>query len=382
MEARLRPGKDNPRMGRSNVRRTRGFTDWLRRFIPVGVVVCGLISRAASPVVINEIHYNPDQKTEHVEFIELFNVGTNTVDLSGWYFSDGIQYTFGNGTFLAAGGYLVVAREPTAVLTKFGAAALGPWTGTLNNDGDRIVLRNAAGAVEDEVDYQPGFPWPTVGDAPGYSIELINPTFDNNLGANWRASAAGNPAQQSQTLIADHSDWKYLEGLSEASSPTTAWRALNFDDSGWPTGAAPIGYDPAIAMGTYLNDMRSNYTTVFFRAKFVVNDPSQIGALALEALYDDGFKVWINGANVLNVNISSAEVPFDGTAGPAREDGSYNHFDLNSPQGYLVSGTNIIAIQAANSSLTASSDFFLDPRLLATIGPATHGPTPGKLNSV
>src|SRR5205823_2804845 len=153
----------------------------------------------------------------------------------------------------------------------------------------------------------------------------------------------------------------------EASSPATAWRALDFDDSGWPAGAAPIGYDPAIAMGTYLADMRSNYTTVFFRAKFVVNDPADIGALALEALYDDGFKVWINGLNVLNANISTGEVPFDGTAGAVREDGSYNRFELGPPQSYFVTGTNIIAIQAANSSLSASSDFFLDLRLLASI---------------
>ena len=132
----------------------------------------------------------------------------------------------------------------------------------------------ATGGVEDEVDYQLGFPWPTVGDPPGYSIELVNPSFDNNLGGNWRVSVAGNPVQQSQTLISDQATWKYFKGLSEASFPSTAWRALNFDDSGWPTGAAPIGYDPALPMGTYLADMRSNYTTVFFRARFVVDDPA------------------------------------------------------------------------------------------------------------
>ena len=362
----------------------KGFMSRWDRFLRVAIgfcVVCAAAHAAAS-IVINEIHYNPDLKTEHVEFIELFNKGTNAVDLSGWYFSDGVSFTFPNGTFLAPGGYLVVAQDPAGVQSKFGASALGPWTGTLNNEGERIVLRNAAGGIENEVDYQQGFPWPTVGNSPGYSIELVNPSFDNNLGANWRASVAGNPTQQSQTLIPDHSIWKYFKGLSEASSPTTAWRALDFDEAGWLTGPAPIGYDPALAMGTYLNDMRSNYTTVFFRATFVVNDPSPIGGLSLEALYDDGFKVWINGANVLNVNIGTGEVPFDGTAGPAREDGSYNRFDLNSPQTYLVAGANIIAIQAANSSLTASSDFFLDLRLLAIIGPANHGPTPGRINSV
>ena len=346
------------------------------------IAVCVTSTCAWTAVIINEIHYNPDVKTEPVEFIELFNPGTNAVDLTGWYFSDGVNFSFPPGTFLASGGYRVVTENPAALQAKFGVDALGPWTGTLNNDGDRIVLRNGTGGVEDQVEYQLGFPWPTVGDPPGYSIELVNPAFDNDLAGNWRASVLGNPAQQSRTLIADHATWRYFKGLSEASSPTWAWRAPDFDDSGWPTGAAPIGYDPALAMGTYLDDMRSNYTTVFFRTKFVVDDPGQIGSLTLEALYDDGFKVWINGTNVLNVNISTGEVPFDGSAGSVREDGTYNRIDLTSAQRDLVPGTNSIAIQAANSSLSASSDFFLDLRLLADIGLANHGPTPGAINSV
>ncbi|HKS38359.1 MAG TPA: lamin tail domain-containing protein, partial [Verrucomicrobiae bacterium] len=349
---------------------------------------CGLFclgvssSSALAQVVINEIHYDPDVKTEPAEFIELYNAGTSAVDLSGWNFSDGIQYTFPNGTSIGPGAYAVVAQSPATVQGKFGAAALGPWIGNLDNDGERIVLRNASGGVEDEVDYQLGFPWPTVGDPPGYSIELVNPGFDNNLGGSWRASVAGNPVQQTQTLIAGGSTWKYFKGWSEASSPGSAWRQGNFDDSGWSSGAMPIGYDPSIPMGTFLGDMRSNYTTVFLRSKFVVNDPSAITSLILEALYDDGFKVWINGTNVLNPNMSADEVAFDGSAGTALEDGSYNTFVLNSPRSYLVSGTNVIAVQAANSSLGASSDFYFDSRLLSQTGPANRGPTPGAINSV
>ncbi|MHC4150390.1 MAG: lamin tail domain-containing protein, partial [Planctomycetota bacterium] len=41
------------------------------------------------PIVINEIHTRPDLKNEKVEFIELYNAGGETVDLSGWYFSRG-----------------------------------------------------------------------------------------------------------------------------------------------------------------------------------------------------------------------------------------------------------------------------------------------------
>jgi hypothetical protein len=358
---------------------------YLRRFGKL-LSACGLfslgISTAPAQVVINEIHYDPEVKTEPAEFIELYNAAITTMNLSGWYFSDGIQYTFPSGTTIAPGGYVVVAQSPATLQAKFGATALGPWVGSLDNDGEKIVLRNASGGVEDEVDYELGFPWPTVGDAPGYSIELVNPAFDNNLGGSWRVSVAGNPAQQTQTLIAEGSTWKYSKGLSEASSPSTAWRQGNYDDSGWPGGATPIGYDPSIPMGTFLGDMLFNYTTVFLRSKFVVNDPSAVTSLILEALYDDGFKVWINGTNVLNANISSGELAFDGSAGTAREDGSYITFVLNSPRGYLVSGTNVVAVQAANSSLGASTDFYFDSRLLSQTGPANRGPTPGAVNSV
>ena len=211
----------------------RGMGRWGARVF----LSCAVTFSLAAQVVINEIHYNPDVKTERAEFIELYNAGTNTVNLAGWYFSDGVQYTFPAGASVAAGGYVVVAENPLTIQSKYAATALGPWIGNLNSDGESIVLRNAAGGVEDEVDYQLGFPWPTVGDPPGYSIELVNPAFDNNLGGNWRASVAGNPAQQSQTLLADHSTWKFSKGTTEASSPTTAWRQPGYIDSGWPNGA-------------------------------------------------------------------------------------------------------------------------------------------------
>ena len=160
---------------------------------------CGavlVLSRASAAVVINEIHYNPDVKTEPAEFVELLNSGTNAVNLAGWYFSDGLNYAFPS-TNLGPGGRVVVAQNPVFLQTKFGAAgALGPFNADgssgLWSRGEKLTLRNAAGQIEDEVEYQLGFPWPTVGDAAvlgqGNSIELIHPSLDNNLGGSWRSS--------------------------------------------------------------------------------------------------------------------------------------------------------------------------------------------------
>ncbi len=158
------------------------------------------------PIVINEIHYNPDLKTELIEFVELHNTTTVDVNISGWQFTRGITYTFPAGTIIAAGSYIVVAEDPApayvdvTITGKYGTPAAlvkGPFIGNIDNEGETIELSDANGEEVDEVDYQLGFPWPTVGDAVpddgahlgmGHSIQLVNPAFDNDLGGNWRSA--------------------------------------------------------------------------------------------------------------------------------------------------------------------------------------------------
>jgi hypothetical protein len=177
--------------------------DWLESGIP--------------QIVINEIHYNPDKKTEQVEFIELYNAGSELVDLSGWYFSRGIDFTFPAGTSLPPGGYLVVVEDSSVLdpctlsyadfVAKWPAVTpVGVFTGKLDNDGETVELRTAGGYEVDQVNYQLGFPWPTVGDeittpGDGRSMQLVNPGLDNDLGGSWR-SAAPTPKAQNTAVYA------------------------------------------------------------------------------------------------------------------------------------------------------------------------------------
>jgi len=159
---------------------------------------------ARASVVINEIHCNPDDEAERVEFIELYNAGDEAVDLSGWYFEAGLTYAFPAGTVLAAEDYLLVAEAPEQIHLKWSSgrvdldpnAVFGPYEGRLANEGERIVLCDATGQEVDEVDYGLGFPWPTVGSAldddvpgSGASMQLVNPAFDNNVPVNWLSAA-------------------------------------------------------------------------------------------------------------------------------------------------------------------------------------------------
>ena len=141
----------------------------------------------AVSVLINEIHFDPDIKNEHVSFVELHDAGDQPADLSGWQLTGAVVYAFASGTNLASQSYLVVAEDPVAIQTKFGAPAVGPFQGKLNNEGETVTLRDRGGVVRDEVDYRLGYPWPTVGDPPGLSIELVRPSLENDLGGSWRS---------------------------------------------------------------------------------------------------------------------------------------------------------------------------------------------------
>src|SRR6185436_963758 len=66
-------------------------------------------------IVINEIMYHHRDLTNGQEspeaWVELFNRGSNAVNLAGWRLDEGISYSFPTGTVLAAAEYLVVAND-------------------------------------------------------------------------------------------------------------------------------------------------------------------------------------------------------------------------------------------------------------------------------
>lgn len=341
------------------------------------------LSNALAGVLINEIHYDPPEKTELAEFIELHNAGAAVADLSGWELTGGVNFTLPPNTSLAAGGYLVIAENPAAFNRKFGKSALGPWTGLLANDGERISLRDGRGEIIDEVTYKLGFPWPTVGDAPGYSIELVHPDLDNDLGGSWRPSVKGAASSGSRSLVGAGETWRYFKGAQAPSSPISQWRTVSFDDSEWLQGATPIVYGDDLPMRTRLDDMRGSYTSVFLRKKINVGNPAEFQSLVAEVAYDDGFKLWINGTLAAYANMPTTEVSHTGvSSNGARDSAEYQRFVLPSPASLLRAGENIVAVQLQNVSLANSSDCFIDLRILAEAGSANAGPTPGARNAV
>ena len=143
-------------------------------------------------VVINEIHYDPDPKTQRIEFIELLNTNDIPVDLSGLTISSGVDFVFPADTILDATSYLILAENAAEFTTIFPSMPFGTqvfeFEGALSNEGETITLLQANGTILDEVDYRAEFPWPISPNGEGSSMQLINGTLDNDLGGSWRGA--------------------------------------------------------------------------------------------------------------------------------------------------------------------------------------------------
>ena len=118
-------------------------------------------TQADSTVVFNEIMYHPATNEVALEWVELHNQMAVDMDLSGWSLSDGVSFVFPDGTLIPGGGYLVVASSPADLAAVSGYThALGPFTGRLNNSGERLELKNHNGRWMDRVTYGVDGDWP------------------------------------------------------------------------------------------------------------------------------------------------------------------------------------------------------------------------------
>lgn len=140
-------------------------------------------------VIISEIMYNPPESgADSLEFIELYNKGSQAVNLQGCTFSAGVVFTFQSAHILEPGQYVVVGIDSAAMLRNFGVAAYRFSSGALSNGGERIELRDGQGNVVDSLRYGNAAPWPAAANGLGSSLVLCDVAADNALPENWAPS--------------------------------------------------------------------------------------------------------------------------------------------------------------------------------------------------
>ena len=155
--------------------------------------------QSESNVLINEIMYHPLSGLDEVEYIELFNRGSQEVRLAGWRLVDGVEFTFPSNAVLSAQSYAVVAKSRSELLKRYPsldpAQVYGDYAGTLSDRGERIAIAvpldeasRGGYAVVNEATYGTGGRWPSWADGGGSSLELVDPRADNQLASNWADS--------------------------------------------------------------------------------------------------------------------------------------------------------------------------------------------------
>ncbi|MFH1132817.1 MAG: lamin tail domain-containing protein [Pseudomonadota bacterium] len=146
-------------------------------------------SGSPAQIVITEIMANPAAVGDDVgEWFEIYNAGSNTVNLHNWVIKDNDQdsHTISSSLPIAPGQYLVLGCNDNTntnggvnVDYSYGAN----WY--LANYGDEIVITNSGGTVVDTVEYTSSW-----GILAGASLSLKTPALDNNVSSNWCQEAS------------------------------------------------------------------------------------------------------------------------------------------------------------------------------------------------
>jgi hypothetical protein len=323
-------------------------------------------------LAVNDIGLDDEDRDES-DWIEIYNAGTDTVDLKGWYLTDDAndltKWAFPEVT-LAPDAYLVVfasgknRTDPLGTLhTNFKLKGGGEYLGLVRPDGRTVVS-----------EFFPNFP----PQAPDVSYGPIGSTAETAL------LVPGAPAK---ALVPYNSSLEPNPRLSETLRP---WTQEDLDDSSWWSGTTGVGYNYPGLIGLDISPMQNVNTTVYIRVPFTVEDPSAIQALTLRMRFDDGMIAYINGQEVARFNAPEPSTERWNSAATTNrsESAAANPVDFTIPRfDFLHVGTNILAVQGLIYQKSSSS-MLIVPELLATVA-VTDGssfryfltPTPGKPNN-
>jgi hypothetical protein len=166
-------------------------TDANTDYYTAGTIPSLSIATTSMPrILISEIMINPDAVSDlNGEWFELFNAGSETVNIDGWQISDNGTdiHTIDNGGALniEAGDFLVLGIDNDTLTNGNYTCDYKYSNFSLSNSGDEIILKSGSATI-DSVAYDDGTIW-TI--PVGASLVYIgDPYDDNNLYDSWMTS--------------------------------------------------------------------------------------------------------------------------------------------------------------------------------------------------
>ena len=171
----------------------------------------------------------------------------------------------------------------------------------------------------------------------------------------------------SQTALigfGERSAWKYKD---DGLKPPEDWMTLDFDDSSWGSGFAPLGYgdeglNTVVEFGGNPNE---KHITTHFRHRIFVTDGEEFENLIFLVRSDDGIVIYLNGDELLRNNMPDGAIDHKSLA--LKPLGSiaerlYRRFHV--PASTLGPGINVVAVEVHQAD-ARSSDEYLDISLRA-----------------
>ncbi|MFP6906733.1 MAG: lamin tail domain-containing protein, partial [Verrucomicrobiota bacterium] len=234
--------------------------------IPTGFfalwVLGGLLSiTSATEVIISELMYNP--AAGQPEYIELQNLTASPLDIARWECTDGVDYTFPDfsalnpeDTFLEPFERILLSPvDETTLRAAYpsippGTRIFGPYSGSLDDGGERVTVKDKNGVGVTTVSYDDTGRWPAGPDGTGHSLVVINSDRVVDDYRNWRTSYVqqGTPGADPASPGLLHDKVQFSE-LEFSTSNTVLWVEV-YNASQAPLSASGLW----IASGTSLSN--------------------------------------------------------------------------------------------------------------------------------
>lgn len=180
-------------------------------------------------------------------------------------------------------------------------------------------------------------------------------------------SITSNPAQlvvafRERPALAFNQHWRYNASGQDLG---TSWKEPNYDDSMWPSGPGPLGFettDLPIPLGTVLNS--NERPTYYFRTEFLQGVPALSVELFMTNLVDDGAVFYLDGMEFFRLGMPSGPVTFSTTANRSIINAALertNVFVENLSQGIHCLAVEVHQVTLGSSDLVLGMGFSIKP---------------------